>query len=883
MDQSLFGEQISVIPEYYSDIRELIDFLRAEITRNDDIRHLFFIWKKVGYRISDEEYVSSKQQIRKENPDDRVYAQVYSIEAVLSLILRMVAVKKLAAGRSARKFEDIYASSITMRSSVFSFLFEEDVYDVWKLIENSEESKRIEAELLPKLNQLVDSLSSLPPDLVFLVLHQKILNIESRKLLGEFYTPTELSEIIIQKGIQHLKDEPTRIIDLSCGAGSLLVSYLKNKHDVEGSNEIMNVIGIDINPLARIMAKFTLGFFQRDRGLEVQDPLVFCSDSLITYASWKSKLKKTKDQPDLLSFLQSKDDRSSTTLERSQAEITVDFLGELYDLQVPASVDAELNVTRTLVAAEMEKSMNGEPSSITIPGELKMLIQSSEIKSYLQALLVDKLCAHQAITRKYGFIVGNPPYLRVQSIQPLWKRTTLAGTYRSATGHFDLYYLFIELGIELLAKNGVLAYITSNKFITTSAGESIRQIISKTCSLIDLTDFSDSHVFDALILPVILVLRKSKVETGFLMTELKKVKTDAFEKHGLSDLVNLLIIDGSWEQKVWEIDEKSLVSINRHSNAQPRGKDDSWVFLDLASKELLALIKSRATATLKDISMKITVGIKTTANYAFIDDYTDEFINKPEIMEERARIQAKYGRDLFYPLIQGVDIRDFHFHDTNGNKGLNIFFPHYKDAENKFAAFAEDDMPVMLGYLKEKGYHESLKNREYVSDANRNWYEIWNPKDPDLMEQEFKIVVPDISPKNNFAIDHSGRYVDGSAYFVILKGQSLENYRYVLGILNSYVCEYFHKQNSGNNIYAGRYRYWSKSIKNLPVVRRSETTTELGDRLIAIVSELEQDYNQDMESEMNEVVFQIFGIEGDAKASITEWVQAKRKIGQRRE
>jgi adenine-specific DNA-methyltransferase len=881
MDQSLFGEQIGIIPAYYSDIRELIDFLRGEITSNDAIRQLFLTWKKVGYRISGDEYTSSKQQIRKENPDDRVYAHIYSIEAVLSLILRMIAVKKLVPDATVSTFDELVSSFHAMRSTDFFFLFEADVYDFWNLITKSKEQVRIEAGPLAKLNQLAGFLAALSQDQLFLVLHQKILNIESRKLLGEFYTPTELSEIIIQKGIKNLVNDVHPVIDLSCGAGSLLLTYLKNKQDVEAPSEILNVVGIDINPLARIMTKFALGFFQRDRGMAVQDPLVFCADSLITYASWKSERHGNDEQPDLLSFLPSIDNRGEKIHPRSRGRMSIDFLGQLHDIQVDMLGHSDLNAVRNMLFSELGKCMNGEPSCITLPDELKRIIQSNTVSGYLQALLVDKLCAHRAMACKYDLVVGNPPYLRVQSIQPIWKRTTLAGTYRSAAGHFDLYYLFIELGIELLASNGHLAYITSNKFITTSAGQAIRSIITDTCSLIDLIDFSDSHVFDALILPVIMILQKNNDASKFRMTELKKIKVDVFETHLLPDLVTLLIDDGSWEQKIWEIEGKSLVSINRHFNAQPGANDDGWVFLDTKTNEILDLIKSRKTTTLNEISIKITVGIKTTANYAFIDDYTNTFINKPDIVEERAKIKKKYGRDLFYPVIQGIDIRNFRILDLAGHEKLHIFFPHYKDAGKKYAAFVEDDMPVMVAYLREKGYHEPLKNREYVAEAGRHWYEIWNPKDPDLMERECKIVVPDISPKNNFAIDHERRYVDGSAYFIVLKDQSLENYRYVLGILNSYVCEYFHKQNSGNNIYAGRYRYWSASIKNLPIIRRSETSPDLADQLIARVGELERSYSPDLEDAMNDVVFQIFSINGEMKTMIKDWVLLKRKLGQK--
>ena len=64
--------------------------------------------------------------------------------------------------------------------------------------------------------------------------------------------------------------------------------------------------------------------------------------------------------------------------------------------------------------------------------------------------------------------------------------------------------------------------------------------------------------------------------------------------------------------------------------------------------------------------------------------------------------------------------------------------------------------------------------------------------DPDDLEKKLKIVVPDISPKNNFAIDYESRYVDGSAYFILLKDDSINNYKFTLDILNSYIAECYY-------------------------------------------------------------------------------------------
>jgi hypothetical protein len=422
-----------------------------------------------------------------------------------------------------------------------------------------------------------------------------------------------------------------------------------------------------------------------------------------------------------------------------------------------------------------------------------------------------------------------------------------------------------------------LDYITSNKFITTTSGASIRNIICQNCTITALIDFGDSHVFDALILPIIMVMKRGRTNEKFQMFSLKKSPILAKEQHTLNDLMEFLLNNHDCDEKLWHIESKSSVSITHFNRSQPNDSKNGWNFVNGELTEILDKIKTHSTTTLEQICEKIIVGIKTTANYAFIEDYTYDFINRPDIKEERNRIRTKYGRDLFYPLIQGVDIRNFSVQNSDEKTISYIFFPHYKDSNDNLIAIPEEDLPVMLNYLKMKGYDCSLKKREYIIKAKRKWYEIWNTKDPYLLERDRKIVVPDISPKNNFAIDYHGCYVDGSAYFLVLKEDSDNFYRYILGLLNSYVCEYFHKNNSGNSIYAGRYRYWSTNIKNIPLILPHETKATLVTVLIEKVKALESKYSVQLEDEMNEIIFQIYQIEPELQMNIRDWVLMMRK------
>jgi type I restriction-modification system DNA methylase subunit len=108
---------------------------------------------------------------------------------------------------------------------------------------------------------------------------------------------------------------------------------------------------------------------------------------------------------------------------------------------------------------------------------------------------------------QYDYVVGNPPYLRIQRVYPEL-REYYKKTYTSASGRFDLYILFIERGLKWLKPSGKLGFVTSNKFITSNYGKSIRRFILQHSIIEQIIDLADTKIFDVAVLPCIIILRK---------------------------------------------------------------------------------------------------------------------------------------------------------------------------------------------------------------------------------------------------------------------------------------------------------------------------------------------------------------------------------------
>ena len=94
----------------------------------------------------------------------------------------------------------------------------------------------------------------------------------------------------------------------------------------------------------------------------------------------------------------------------------------------------------------------------------------------------------------FDAVVGNPPWLMagyyVKPSLPYFRTH-----YQSATGKFDLYYLFLERALRVLAPTGRVGMIVPNKFFYTRAATNLRGALSAGRRLEAIADFGQEQVF----------------------------------------------------------------------------------------------------------------------------------------------------------------------------------------------------------------------------------------------------------------------------------------------------------------------------------------------------------------------------------------------------
>jgi hypothetical protein len=447
----------------------------------------------------------------------------------------------------------------------------------------------------------------------------------------------------------------------------------------------------------------------------------------------------------------------------------------------------------------------------------------------------------------FDCILGNPPYIRIQNT-PLEKRERYISAYTTAVGRFDISNLFFELSDYLLNKNGRLGFIVSNKILSTSGAKMLRNFLLSHFAIEEIVDLSDTKLFDAAVLPLIFLARRSKDRLNHIaytsITESHR-KTDTVQQ--TTNLLNILKDSGIPSESDASVNGR-VFKVRRFFANLPSKKVNVWTFHNERENALLSKLRYHSAYTIGDLCEKISVGLKTTADSVFVKPMTESFIK-----------QLGIEKNLVFPLIESHNVNRWRC-SWNSQTDLFILYPHV-ERNGKVIPVDLDKYPVAKGYLEE--HRVQLEARSYLKESQRQWYEIWVHQSPRDFRQ-WKIITPDIASHNRFALDENGFFVNGTCFYLILKDKSDVSYYSTLGLLNSKVIEYFHKTTSGNSLYAKRFRYWTSYISVYPVAKKFFDSTRIVTQLVKNVSRLLNNPNVkevvDIENEIDRLCYQLFDL-----------------------
>jgi hypothetical protein len=427
--------------------------------------------------------------------------------------------------------------------------------------------------------------------------------------------------------------------------------------------------------------------------------------------------------------------------------------------------------------------------------------------------------------------------MRIQTIRDSYPQ--LADSYekifKSATGSYDIYALFVEKTISLIKENGIVNFIMPVKWTNASFGKGLRTILTTEKFIDKIINFGSYQVFDASTYTGLQWFKKDcdtlqymELEEEFKTNEqlgkfLNSITNSNFHKIQATDLT----------ADAWTLSNSQVMSILEKLNKQPR--------------------------RLGDVFDRIFTGLQTSKDDVYFlyackieENYVIGF-------SRQTKETVKIEKELTKPLLKGEDV---HRYETVKTDRV-VIFP-YRTENNEAILYSENEIKEKfpLGYSYLKRNEEILRGREKGRLAlDCFWYRYIYPKNLLLFDNK-KLIAPEISRGGNFSIDEKGEfYSTTTIYGYIKKTHVKESYKSLLAILNSNLMWWF-LVNTGTTLANGYFRFMPSYLKSFPLpiltTETENTLTELVDKILKIKQLNKPSNTVELENKINEIIYDLY-------------------------
>ncbi|MDR0763681.1 MAG: N-6 DNA methylase [Bacteroidales bacterium] len=363
----------------------------------------------------------------------------------------------------------------------------------------------------------------------------------------------------------------------------------------------------------------------------------------------------------------------------------------------------------------------------------------------------------------FDFIVGNPPYIRIQHLDTV-EREYIQNNYDFCkNGSTDIYIAFFELCMNLLSENGVCGLITPNTFIFTETARTLRQYFSQNKNLIQITNYGNIQLFSDAITYSAITIFNNKRNKNFLFQ--KAITETTFEEKRI-DFSEL-------REPFWQLSTDKTEKIS--------GKK------------------------LKEIC-NIHVGITTLCDSAYIfsaEDIDVDFV----IANTKFKGRVKMEKAILKPIIKGSKLKK-----SEQEIEEFILFP-YNKVDGKTVIIPEEELrekyPFAYKYLL--SVKSELDRRDNGTPNPVAWYAFGRSQGLDTSFGE-KIIFSPINNKPNFVYYKNPDCTFYSGYCIKFDG----NKKHLLQQLNSDRMAEFISMSS-RDFLGGWKAYNKKTIENFEI------------------------------------------------------------------
>ena len=728
-------------------------------------------------------------------------------------------------------------------------------------------------------------------------LYQRYFDPETRKALGEFYTPQPVIDYIMD-GVGYDRGVSNqRLIDPACGSGTFLVEAVRRYvEDVERYEDEPDweehlkdlctrprIVGLDIHPFAVLMAqiRFVVAILPAYRQAKSQNSdftlrrlPIYRTDTLrnereLTGAdigedgsrqmTWDAMTEDDHDVriPVPLPVEVDEDEVPETEdgflvrrvrmplFDTIQLETGINNFGEYFaalqgvldtvkdhmalaeefggdfDWSYHSGLEERVNHYTSQDYTEVEEFF--EPYVDDMLENVRYLKEEHNDGRLFKMFEDTVLALVVKNYMEYDYVVGNPPYVRIQNL-PDQQKEMMDKLYDSTTGNYDSYCPFYERGLDWLRKgSGKLGFITPNQFMVTDYGEGLRRVILQESRIEEVYDFRDSGVFeDATNYPAIVILEDESDEAARKDNDIRSVRVKA----------------DTDEEGDRELDEVIIESVRDHRGEPgysdkfidvfdyPQGKlsgSGYWAMMPPEELHVFEKLESNSTGNFGDITDAIFAGTQTSANKIYLVTPVNADRIEPDEGGDTVRVVPTGGNqefeietDLLCPWLKGKDIERW----RGEWSGLHVILPHYVEEDGDGpttkaynSEYLRENLPLTWQYFE--AHRDTLEGRESGRmEGRKDWYAFIYPKSHERFEKP-KIIGAHISENARFMIDSEGAWYFKTAYGIELD-ESYRNLTEEMACqLNSKALDFYFKHITTVKM-GGYYEYRSQYVEKLP-------------------------------------------------------------------
>lgn len=728
-------------------------------------------------------------------------------------------------------------------------------------------------------------------------LYQRYFDPETRKALGEFYTPQPVIEYIMdgvgyERGVSN-----RRLIDPACGSGTFLVEAVRRYiEDVERYDDhpdweehLRNlctrprIVGLDIHPFAVLMAqiRFVVAILPAYREAK---------DNNSNFTLRRLPIYRTDT-------LRNERELTGTDVSgNSSQQMTLDAMTEdEQDVRIPVPLPVEVDEDE---AAETENGFLVRRVRMPLFTTIQSETGISNLDEYFAALqgTLDTVKDHMALAEEFGgdfdwtyhsgleervnyytaqhysgveeffepyvdemlenvrylkeehndgrlfkmfedtvlglvvknymeydYVVGNPPYVRIQNL-PDQQKEMMDELYDATTGNYDIYCPFYERGLDWLRdETGKLGFITPNQFMVTDYGEGLRRVLLEESRIEEVYDFRDSGVFeDATNYPVIVILEDEPNEVAREDSDIRCVRVKA-ETDGDDDRkLDKAIIESVRDHRGEPDYSDEFIDVFDYPQRKLSG-EDYWALMPPEELQVFEKLESNSSGNFGDITDAIFAGTQTSANKVYLVTPVNADRIEPDEGGDTVRVvptgesqEYEIETDLLCPWLKGKDIKRW----RGEWSGLHVILPHYVADEGDGpttraydSEYLKKNLPLTWDYFE--AHREVLEGRESGRMEGRDdWYAFIYPKSHERFEKP-KIIGAHISENARFMMDSEGVWYFKTAYGIELEESYRELTEEMACQLNSKALDFYFKHITTVKM-GGFYEYRSQYVEKLP-------------------------------------------------------------------